>query len=478
MSTTPLLAAAPDNGIGAGANEMLKYPAPGDAAGKNTCARERLRGHELAVASGNRLGAGASEKLKYPAAAGDAAGKNTYAREQLSAHELAAASGNRLGAGENLNYPAAPDDTPEKKTWALTHEGRRARELAAAASALAEELRGSELDVFVGPAKSVAASAAAYAESLRDAKTASNLEFSIAEFNHLFNNTRPKKMSTSFDEFRRKSSMVLRQYRCRPRAGDGKPNPPAEPKHDAGDEKRNPPTEPKHDGAQDVSQALNVADVAAVLAVQLGREAPGSALATTAQAFAQEARKFVRNTDDRNARALFVLTGRALLGAAKDEPPQFAAAIQDILLSAAEALGADPAPPSNSSSRPQAQMPISDAVIGKRQVLYAMALAAPVSILTSAAGLQLFAGNWIWVAGAGVAVWILATGGMLLNQFGQMDWEEIAGRHLGRLGVLGAVVLMSFYAYRAFFPAFPSALIFLVGLALVTVGIPWILVSS
>jgi hypothetical protein len=92
--------------------------------------------------------------------------------------------------------------------------------------------------------------------------------------------------------------------------------------------------------------------VAALLAIQLGREAPSSALAIAVEVFALEACKFAQNTSDHNERVLFLLIARVLCGAAKDEP-QFVATVHDILLSATEALGADPArdnPPSNRSS--------------------------------------------------------------------------------------------------------------------------------
>ncbi|WVZ67839.1 hypothetical protein U9M48_016867 [Paspalum notatum var. saurae] len=87
-----------------------------------------------------------------------------------------------------------------------------------------------------------------------------------------------------------------------------------------------------------------------------------------------------------------------------------------------------------------------------RQVLYVLALGAPVSLLTSAVSLNLFKGDWAWVAGISGAVWILASAGLVLNQYGRLDLELFCARHLSRLGVLGAAVLMSFYIYLAYFP--------------------------
>lgn len=63
-------------------------------------------------------------------------------------------------------------------------------------------------------------------------------------------------------------------------------------------------------------------------------------------------------------------------------------------------------------------------LIGKRQVLYTVALAAPVPLLTSAAALHLFPDGWAVVAGAGVFVWILASGGMCsLSMHTELFWK-------------------------------------------------------
>ncbi|PUZ53535.1 hypothetical protein GQ55_5G059500 [Panicum hallii var. hallii] len=112
--------------------------------------------------------------------------------------------------------------------------------------------------------------------------------------------------------------------------------------------------------------------------------------------------------------------------------------------------------------------------IDKRAVLYGLALGAPVAILTSAAGLDTFHGAWAWVAGASVSVWIFAATGMVLNQYAVLDSERLAAWHLGRLGVLGAVVLFCFFAYRAFFPSALWALWILLSIAAVANGLLWI----
>ncbi|CAO2196622.1 unnamed protein product [Urochloa humidicola] len=129
---------------------------------------------------------------------------------------------------------------------------------------------------------------------------------------------------------------------------------------------------------------------------------------------------------------------------------------------------------------PQPLLPVQDPdhegkLIGKRQILYTLALAAPVPLLTSAAGLKLFPGAWAWVAGAGIAVWILASGGMVLNQYGRLKWEKLAARHLSHLGVLGAALVFSFYAYKAFFPSVPVGLVLLIGVAICIICIPWVM---
>lgn len=117
-------------------------------------------------------------------------------------------------------------------------------------------------------------------------------------------------------------------------------------------------------------------------------------------------------------------------------------------------------------------------LVDKRDVLYALAFGAPVAMLTSAAGLHIFPGAWAWVAGASLGVWILASSGMVINQYALLDWERLIARHLGRLGVLGAAVLFCFFTYRAFFPSVSWALWVLLAIAVGALGLPWILVRS
>jgi hypothetical protein len=92
-------------------------------------------------------------------------------------------------------------------------------------------------------------------------------------------------------------------------------------------------------------------------------------------------------------------------------------------------------------------------LIDKRQIMYAMAVALPVSLLASAAGVHVFAGRGAWAAGAGVCVWTISTAGMVLNQYGKLNWELLAARHLNRVCLLGSAVLLSFNAFRAYFPS-------------------------
>lgn len=111
-------------------------------------------------------------------------------------------------------------------------------------------------------------------------------------------------------------------------------------------------------------------------------------------------------------------------------------------------------------------------------MVYALALGAPVAILTSAAGLHVFPDAWAWIAGGSLGVWILAAGGTVLNQYAQTGWERLAARHLGRLGVLGAAVLFSFFTHIVFFPSASWGFWLLLGIAAVILVIPWILVRS
>lgn len=117
-------------------------------------------------------------------------------------------------------------------------------------------------------------------------------------------------------------------------------------------------------------------------------------------------------------------------------------------------------------------------LVDKREVLYALALATPVAILTAAAGLNVFHGAWASVAGASIGIWILAASGMVVNQYAVFDLERLAARHLGRLGVLGAAVLFCFFTYRTFFPSTSWALWLLLAIAAIALGLPWMLVRS
>ncbi|CAL4960013.1 unnamed protein product [Urochloa decumbens] len=130
-------------------------------------------------------------------------------------------------------------------------------------------------------------------------------------------------------------------------------------------------------------------------------------------------------------------------------------------------------------SAPEPMLPIrakhEKELVDKREVLYALALGAPVGILTSVAGLHIFPGAWAWVAGASVGIWILAASGMVVNQYAVLDWERLVARHLGRLGVLGAAVLFCFFSYRAFFPTVSWGFWILLAIAARALGEPWIL---
>ncbi|RCV28539.1 hypothetical protein SETIT_5G412300v2 [Setaria italica] len=286
-----------------------------------------------------------------------------------------------------------------------------AEELAADARALVDELRGSG-SIFIDPAKAVARTAAAYAKSQDDREAATRLADALAIFNELFAVSKPTTISYKMSEVLHGSAKVLpgRHYLCRSANLDLK----------KAIQACSSENTPSHENK--ITKKASDGDVAP----PRGRPLSARSLADTAS----------------DAKCSW--TKRLRLAITPQEP----------LL--------------------PIQVPDDEAkLIEKRQILYGLALAAPVPLLTSAAGLQLFPGAWAFVAGAGIAVWIVTSCGMVLNQYGRLDWEKRAARALGRLGVLGAALMFSFYGYRAFFPSAPWGLVILIGAAVLGLGAPW-----
>ncbi|CAO2195544.1 unnamed protein product [Urochloa humidicola] len=364
-------------------------------------------------------------------------------------------------------------------------EAYHAKKLAAAALDLVDELRGSD-SILIDPATEVASTAAAYADSRDDAKAATALVDAVYIFNKLFAESKPE-MTDKLNEVLNRSAEFLpgRHYQCRSskvKKGSLEDN--------ASQGKK---TKKKARDSSDLApprvrplDARTLADAAEVLAHEL----KDTELASAAKAFAGKARNFADQPDNHSARCWIMMGGKNLTGAAANTP--YASMVYDVLLAADLVLAANPLSASSASKSSWIQrlrltispqyplLPVQDPdaegkLIGKRQILYALALAAPVPLLTSAAGLKLFPGAWALVAGAGVAVWILATGGMVLNQYGRLNWEKLAARHLSHLGVLGAALVFIFYVYRAFFPSVPGALAFLISVAICSLCIPWVM---
>nr|XP_034597691.1 uncharacterized protein LOC117858683 [Setaria viridis] len=330
-------------------------------------------------------------------------GKDLAATASLSGGER------KKGVSDSKNGPVLP--TREDASVAV--------ELAADAHALVDELRGSG-SIFIDPAKAVARTAAAYAKSQDDREAATRLADALAIFNELFAVSKPTTISYKMSEVLHGSAKVLpgRHYLCRSANLDLKKAIQAcssenTPSHE------NKITKKASDG--DVApprgrplSARSLADTATVLA----KELRDTSLADAAKAFAGKAHKFARQTGDCTSRWWLVLAGKNLADAAVGTPQ--ADVVSDVLLAAEAVLEDEPLVASDAKcSRtkrlrlaitPQEpllpiQVPDDEAkLIEKRQILYGLALAAPVPLLTSAAGLQLFPGAWAFVAGAGIAV--------------------------------------------------------------------------
>lgn len=93
-------------------------------------------------------------------------------------------------------------------------------------------------------------------------------------------------------------------------------------------------------------------------------------------------------------------------------------------------------------------------LVGKRQVLYAIALGTPLVLLTSAASLNIFPSGYAkWIAGATVFVWLAVSAGMVANQYGTTHLELMAAINLSRIRMVGVCMLLCVYAFWAFFPS-------------------------
>lgn len=90
----------------------------------------------------------------------------------------------------------------------------------------------------------------------------------------------------------------------------------------------------------------------------------------------------------------------------------------------------------------------------KRQALFGVALAAPLALLTSAAGVQVFPSAFApWIAGISAVLWIAVSCGLVMDLFGNTKLEFQLASCLSRLGVMGVTVLFCLFVFGAFFPS-------------------------